>query len=329
MKPRTCLLIGCWLAGLVVGVVRGQGVTARTWVGHFSVSWSNPNNWDPVGVPQDGENLIFTGAGPPLQEIHMNNDLVNLRVRDFLFCGVGWSLDGNELTLLDDVNRDGGCGDSSFLFNYPLRLGDSMHMEIGWGSIILKGSIDLNGNNLGLVSADRIIVSGQITGTGNVFAAIDGSIRESSIIFDGPTGNTFSGRLTVYQSYPQIGQVVFDKQSGAVVNDALVIGDEQSVHRAICKLARSHQIGDNAKVCVVRGGQFLLEGHTETIGSLCLTNCALDTTPSLVDTGGATLSVQGDITSVNDATGIVPTIRGLLGLPGAAVAFRRAKDAAP
>jgi hypothetical protein len=82
----------------------------RQWLGHFSGSWSNPNNWDPVGVPQEGENLIFAGAAPPLQEIHMNNDLVNLRVRDFLFCGAGWSLDGNELTLLDDVNRDGGCG---------------------------------------------------------------------------------------------------------------------------------------------------------------------------------------------------------------------------
>lgn len=60
----------------------------------------------------------------------------------------------------------------------------------------------------------------------------------------------------------------------------------------------------------------MLEGHTETIGSLCLTNNSGDTEPSLVDTGGSTLSVQGDIVAVNDAAGVVPTIRGLLGLPG-------------
>jgi hypothetical protein len=37
-----------------------------------------------------------------------------------------------------------------------------------------------------------------------------------------------------------------------------------------------------------------------------------------VDTGGATLSVQGIITAVNDAVDVVPTIRGMLRLAGPA-----------
>jgi len=109
------------------------------------------------------------------------------------------------------------------------------------------------------------------------------------------------------------GEVVFDKQAGVVVNDALMIRS-----RSVCKLARSHQIGDNAEVCVAGGGRFLLQGHAETIGSLCLTNNCGDTEPTHVDTGGATLSVQGIITAVNDAVDVVPTIRGMLRLAGPA-----------
>src|SRR4030095_3410303 len=86
------------------------------------------------------------------------------------------------------------------------------------------------------------------------------------------------------------------------------------------KAATKVWIGDNAQVCITSGGQFLPDGHTETIGSLCLTNSFGDTESSLVDTGGATLSVQGDITAVNEAAEVVPTIRGLLGFPGAAAA---------
>ena len=88
-----------------------------------------------------------------------------------------------------------------------------------------------------------------------------------------------------------------------------------------------HQINDSAGVCVAGGGQFLLEGHTETIGSLFLTNSIGDVAPSLVDTGDATLSVQGDIAAVNDAPGVIPTIRGMLGFPGAAAAPSGAQKA--
>jgi hypothetical protein len=321
MRLSSCFPFFLGLVSLIAGVGPVRAA-ARTWVGDLSVFWSNPNNWDPVGIPEYGEDLTFAGAGPPLQQIHMVNDLVDLRVRDLFFCGVGWSLDGNELTLLRRVDRarTNSCGEGSFLFNCNLKLGGPTVMEILWGSIILKGNIDLAGNSLGLVSGDQIIVSSSITGTGNVFATIDGYVRESSILFDGPVGNTFSGRLAISQRYDEIGQVIFAKQSGVVVNDALLIDRIESLlsKPAVCRLARSHQIGDHAEVGITGGGQLLLQGNTETIGSLSLTNYSGDTEPSLVDTGGATLSVLSDITAVNDATNVnvVPTIRGLLGLPG-------------
>jgi hypothetical protein len=203
-------------------------------------------------------------------------------------------------------------------FFCPLKLGNQATIY-GAKTLILRGNLDLNGNDLFLHSSDQMIVSGQITGTGNVIATVNSfNDANSKIVFDGPTGNTFSGKLTVRQAYGNGGEVVFDKQFGNVVNDALLIGDLDFLfaNRAVCKLARSHQIGDNAEVCITGGSQFLLDGHTETIGSLCLTNNSTDTAPSLVDTGGSILSVQGDITAANDAATVVPIIRGKLGLPG-------------
>lgn len=301
--------------------------TTRFWVAGpvDSGNWSVARNWSPAGVPQDGDDLVFTATEEQSSLRHdMNNDLVGLRIRRFEFCGYSWMVAGNELTLLEHVDRYGGCGASSVVFNCPIKLGNSTRANIGWGSIIFRGNIDLNGNNLTLISGDQIIVSGQISGAGNVFAVIDAFIedRESVLRFDGPLGNTFSGQMVVSRLYRDRGYVVFDKESGAVVNDVLVVGDRSGINSrpAVCKLARSHQIGDNATVSISGGSQFLLEGNTETIGSLCMTNSATDVQPTLVDTGGSTLSVLGDIIAVNNAAAVVPTIRGKLGLPGPAAA---------
>ena len=332
MKPRTCLLICCWLAGLVVGVVPGHGATVRTWDGHFGGSWSNPNNWNPVGVPENGDDLIFQiTAEQPSPVRTMHNDIVGLQIRKLFYCDDGWSLDGNELTLLDRmIGFITNTCNGSFTFFCPLELGDRAIIHSG-KTLILRGNIDLNGNDLFLQSSDQMIVSGQIIGTGNIIATVYSFNDEhSKIVFDGPTGNTFSGKLTVRQAFGNGGEVVFDKQFGNVVNDALLIGDLDFffASRAVCKLARSHQIGDAAEVCVTGGSQFLLDGHTETIGSLCLTNNSPDTAATLVDTGGATLSVQGDIIAVNDAAGVIPTIKGKLGLPGPAPSGAKVQSAA-
>jgi hypothetical protein len=306
----------------------------KDWVGDGSALWSHANNWDPPGFPQNGDILRFGFlTNPPIGQIRdMANDILRLQVRAIEFTGFGWSLVGNELTLLGGVDQrphNNLYSGSSMIINCPIKLGDFAGFDITYGWIIVNGNVNLNGNELGLDSSDEITVSGQITGTGNVVAVVDGYYGSHSITFNGPMGNTFTGKLTIRQKYEDIGQVVFDKQSGVVVNDGLLIErDEASLihNRAVCKLARSHQIGDNAVVGIAGGGQFLLQGHTETIGSLSLTNYSGDTEPSLVDTGGATLSVLGDIVALNNATNanVRPTIRGILGLPGGTEAMRAA-----
>jgi len=327
LARNVCLGLG--LAGLGFGALAAEGATRREWVAHSTDSgnWSEPGNWKPAGVPQNGDDLIFepTEELPsPLQ--NMVNDLVDLHVGKIEFCTHGWMLAGNELTLLDRVGRvrtgTNVCGAaSSFRFDCDLKLGNSAVIDMYYGTVLLRGNVDLNGHDLRLITADTIIASGSITGIGNVFAVID-SFTSGSIRFEGSAGNTFDGMLIVSKSATVPGEVVLDKQSGAVVNGSLLIRNG-----AVCKLARPHQINDSAGVCVTGGAQFLLEGHTETIGSLYLTNSIGDVAPSLVDTGDATLSVQGDIAAVNDAPGVIPTIRGMLGFPGAAAAPSGAQKA--
>jgi hypothetical protein len=300
----------------------------REWVGDDGGFWSNPNNWDPAGVPQNGDNLEFEDIGGTVAVL-MHNDLVNLRTGHLSFVGGDWIVEGNEFFLGPSHAGTGGRVSVALggcAFNGNLTLSADTTMELYTGVLRLNGTVALRTLDLSFICGSSVFLSGQVTGTGNILARTygDSSGGNSLITFDGSMDNTFTGTLTVIHSgdLTEPGAVVFDKQAGAVVTAGLVLRDA-----GVCRLARFHQIGDNAAVCVATGGQFLLEGHTETIGSLCLTNASGDTKPSLVDTGGSTLLVQGDITAVNDASGIVPTIRGKLGLPVPAAAS--SKNAAP
>src|SRR6266699_193436 len=54
------------------------GAGFRTWTGSESKFWSNPNNWSPVGAPQNGDILDFEGFDQDVSNTSMMNDLVDL-----------------------------------------------------------------------------------------------------------------------------------------------------------------------------------------------------------------------------------------------------------
>jgi hypothetical protein len=222
-----------------------------------------------------------------------------------------------------DMPMGGGSGSATI--NCPLILGTNRCVfkcepfrEDGSATLRINADVNLNGYNLTLWSfpggagADaKIEIAGSISGNGDVTVTPADPDR-GSIEFIGSADNTFSGtlRVTSSGSEPDAG-VYFKKQAGSVVTHRLELAAGVTVD-----VERPHQIGDNATVCITQGSRLLFHDNTETIGSLCLTNSAGDTEPSLVDTGGATLSVQGDITAVNNSPLVSPTIRGTVGLPG-------------
>src|SRR5262245_1018612 len=101
--------------GLVLVVTTGPSRAAiKTWKSSpISLAWSDPDHWEPHGVPQNGDILLFDGGWLQLGEGHnglMVNDLPNLTVASlvfwFGFVGPGredWQLLGNPLGISNRI----------------------------------------------------------------------------------------------------------------------------------------------------------------------------------------------------------------------------------
>ena len=322
-----CLLLvalGRWLATPASGAI-----VPLSWVG--GTSWSAPENWDPPQQPQDGENLEFTRVGLIFDPDPMVNNLPNLTIRSMYFCPCAstlqdatWRLSGNTLGITDHIQvfsaTDGrvfiSCGlrlERNVRFTIERALGFEPNLELH-----LDGPIDLNGHNLEVFAGagTSVDISGAISGNGNIVLS-GGS--GSSVGISGPEGNTFRGTVTVHFR-PGAGggspHVVLHKQSGAAVPERLVL-EESSV----VTLGRSEQIADDATVELRNGADFQLNGFNETIGTLVLANVASDANATILDTGGATLTLLAGLTSWNEGSTPTPTVKGRLALPNAGEIF--------
>ena len=49
----------CMLSIASLMVMPASAGTERNWTGANSANWSDPNNWSPIGVPQNGDELVF------------------------------------------------------------------------------------------------------------------------------------------------------------------------------------------------------------------------------------------------------------------------------
>jgi autotransporter-associated beta strand protein len=189
----------------------------------------------------------------------------------------------------------------------------------------LIGPIDLNGHGLTLTanaihgSEGRVYVEGGISGTGNVtvytaYTEIIGNFDVRGIVEFKGTGNDFSGKLTLS---PTLGsEILFDVSTGVVVNDLLIVNNAGAV-----KLARANQIGDAATVRLLDGATLQLNGHDDTILNLELISDRNGFRPSVMDTGGGTLTLRGNLKSTNNTATVTPTVKGKLYLPGGSHTF--------
>src|SRR5882672_2712363 len=306
--------ISLFLSILVVsalGTLPSQAASKSWQGGPFSPQWSNPENWDPPGAPQDGDELNF-GSGSFVTQT-MVNDLPNLIVQSLEFPSGNWRLDGNELGLrrIISISGDGlveincairGEGLATILFQALSTLpSDSSDLR-------LNGAINLNGHSLVIVARSDATVdlTGTISGDGSIrisAALLDYFSETGEVKFSGTSANTFTGSVTLgsatatYNLSHRGAKLVLDKQSAIAIPGALVADTNCTI-----KLNRPNQIADTAAVSLGAGTWLLLQGHTESIGSLHMAGSYtglhgynLDVGESVVDTGGATLSVQGNI----------------------------------
>lgn len=316
------------LLHVLLACLAGPGATEcvaelRSWAGSgFLIQeWSNPDNWDPHGVPQNGDELIFDNFTGGL----MLNDLPDLTLQSLQFVSGSWQLSGNDFGVAGHI---GNGGDGEVIIHCPTKLqGPAIYAafsDLPSDSSVLRilAPINLNGRVLRLrARGDATLeLGGAISGTGQITIDVVtyGYFRAGRVAFTGSEPNTFTGdvRMTS-ESHYLFGSVVgsnllLDKDSAIAIPHSLIMGTNCEV-----KLNRPHQIADEAAVRLGPGATFLLQGNPETIGSLVLVGSwtGLDLGKAIVDTGGATLSVQGDIDSANFYADDIPIIRGKLGLP--------------
>ena len=309
--------------------------STRYWNGESSSLWSDPNNWDPHVTPHNGDDLVFStkffGGSPDRDSVV--NDFTNLTVKSLTFENHDYQLSGNSLTITAPAgvaiqNTVGGFGSSwTVTINCPLVLpnggamvsGDNFGMftenttelrlngpiEVGSGTLILTAAssqLDGEGNV-------RVYVSGVVSGFGDVVAELTGNKDDSFIQFDGPQGNTFTG--TLYVATDGVGQVVFNKQSGVVVNSFLRV-DNHIANQLV--LNHANQFASAATVEVLYGSRLLLSGIGLTIGNLVLVNDTFDIAPAVLDSGGTTVTLLGNLSSDCFNGSVVPALKGKLNL---------------
>jgi autotransporter-associated beta strand protein len=322
------LLVWLLISGIAGFAPAVDAAQQRVWFGNGDGEhWSDALNWVPVGQPQSGEDLLFEKSGVTTPT-SMVNDLTGLSIHSMIFrssfrwnqFSTEWDLAGNELTVTSGITGEAEI-------NRILDLQIDCGLILGLSIIIrstasddrvtcrLNGPLDLNGHNLELVSDGPEAVfriNSTITGQGNIRFMNKNAATVALVVFGGEQANTFTGALSVER---ELGarpfQASFDKPGGNVVNTRLVIGDGCEV-----TTQRTDQIGDDATVSITGGGRLLLNTHSETLGSLQLTNVHTDADPTLVDATGTTLTLRGGITtSVFNENGKIPTIKGRLSLP--------------
>ncbi len=305
-------LLACACGWLVTPLAAAQ----RNWTGSASGLWSNPNNWDPPGPPQNGDFLTFD------QNSHttMVNDLVGLSVTALDFSLRDYRLSGNAITLSSSGRAllNIACMDE-MLINCPLILRGEVRIDAGCLPDRMRlfwfGTITLDNADVDLdLFLTEAYIRDVISGTGNLRAFI----RNSSLDFNGTNSNTFRGRLDLVGDVSSV--VSFDRAAGVVVNDALSINGSHFDDQLTVRLLRPNQIGDNAAVAITAGAKLLLLDHDETIGSLALTNALPllsdpETAGATLDMGAATLTLNGGITSWSESGAPVPLIKGRLALP--------------
>jgi autotransporter-associated beta strand protein len=308
-------------------------LNARTlfWIGDdIGDLWSNSNNWftwvnsqSENAVPESGDTLSFEFADLAFNNAAISfNDLTNLTVNSLRFGFDDLELEtyiilGNPLRVTTSIYVDYPETLAEIRCGLLLDGGVSIHASaprgLGYAAkLLVNGPITMEGTaglTLHTHYAGSIELAAPVSGNGDIRLppyTPEGGYGALPVKLSGSGGNTFAG--TVIMSGDRT--LELDKDSGVAVPGPLFIGKNCEVN-----LKRPHQIADTTKVAITAGGRLRLEGNTDTIRSLCLTNISTDTLATVVSTDGSTLSVSEDIVAANDSASVMPVVGGKLGLP--------------
>jgi autotransporter-associated beta strand protein len=187
--------IGCgvaWFLLIGAGLGAAQAET-RTWTGASSLLWSNPANWSPAGVPQDGDDLVFSSTTSLTSENNLPT-VVTLHSLRFEYThtidsGTGIAIsDGGIVALQSAAPAD---------ILVPVTLTADQTWTASGGLLRIYGSVALNTRTL-TISGDTgsLLATYEITGTGAIIKTGDNAVWET---IGGGTVVGFTGPITIEQ----------------------------------------------------------------------------------------------------------------------------------
>jgi autotransporter-associated beta strand protein len=139
-----------------------------TWDGGGTDSyWNTANNWDLNNVPLGGSPLVFSGT---VRQANVNNsDLIH--VGQIRFNNGGFVCTGNPLTLDAGISSTGNntWGISASTLNAAQTFTSNAS-----GTLVITGAINTNGKELTFAGAGNHVISGIVSGTGNLVKSGDG-----------------------------------------------------------------------------------------------------------------------------------------------------------
>ena len=162
-----------------------------------ATNWGTGANWDPDGVPVDGDALIF---GHPFDTINFN-DLNAAWFSWIWFSNSTWRLDGNGIRLSEGLTNS-VSGTQTIGLSITTTAAQVWHNGISGSTVLLGGNAVVRLDaGIRLTGRGNFTIHGPITGSG----AITSSLRISAATMV-PTlqltngGNTFSGGLVINDS---------------------------------------------------------------------------------------------------------------------------------
>jgi len=171
-----------FVAGLLLGLFFSTALKAQTtytWTGNSSALWSDASNWTPVGVPVDGDSIVFP-SGPTVKTVQ-NNLPVGRIFERVVFNGDAYTLNGNGIQVRTQFSGAGG----GVVVGLPISVVAGRTIEFGTtapfavpmriqAAVDGSGTLDLGAGNKVRIAANGAF-SGSMTSTGSGRLLLDGA----------------------------------------------------------------------------------------------------------------------------------------------------------
>lgn len=175
------------------------------------------------------------------------------------------------------------------------------------GSVMLTGDVTLSSDaTINPLNNSQIDFAGTISGSFALDIASGTHLNPGGVTFSGNASNTYTGATTLHT-----GTLTLSKSGGAIaIPGDLNLGDGPAGFPTTVTETAGDQIADTSNVSLTAGSTLDLNGFDDTIAGLTLTG-------STVQTGAGTLTLTGNLTTLDALIG-ASSISGNLSLPASA-----------